>query len=104
MPVATVAGAPMVSLRAENRAPAGVAADDEVDVELTLDTEPRTVDVPEDFETALTKEPAARQTWQGLSYSKRRWHVLNVEGAKAAATRQRRFDASIAALREGRNR
>jgi hypothetical protein len=102
--VATVAGAAMVSLSAENRAKAGLAAGDDADVELELDKQPRVVEVPDDFEAALAEEPSARRTWQTLSYSKQRWHVLNVEGAKTAATRQRRIDASIAALREGRDR
>jgi hypothetical protein len=102
--VATVDGAAMVSLSAENRAKAGVGAGDEVDVDLELDTQPRTVDVPSDLAAALDADLAARRTWDALSYSKQRWHVLNVEGAKAAATRQRRIDASIAALREGRDR
>jgi hypothetical protein len=102
--VATVAGAAMVSLSAENRTRAGVAAGDEVDVELALDTQPRTVEVPDDLAAALAADPAARRTWDALSYSKQRWHVLNVEGAKAAATRQRRVEGSVAALREGRDR
>ncbi len=102
--VATVDGAAMVSLSAENRAKAGAAAGDEVEVDLELDTQPRMVEVPGDLAAALGADAAARRTWDALSYSKQRWHVLNVEGAKAAATRQRRIDASIAALREGRDR
>lgn len=102
--VATVDGAAMVSLSAENRTKAGVAAGDEVEVDLALDTQPRTVDVPGDLAAALDADPAARRTFDALSYSKQRWHVLNVEGAKTEATRGRRIDASVAALREGRDR
>ncbi len=39
--IATVSGASMVGVSAENRAGAGVAGGDEVDVEIELDTEPR---------------------------------------------------------------
>jgi hypothetical protein len=102
--VATMDGRAMISLSAENRAAAGVAAGDDVEVEVARDTAPREVDVPADLQAALDAESAARATWDGLSYSNKRWHVLQVEGAKAAQTRQRRIDKSIATLREGRAR
>jgi hypothetical protein len=102
--VATMDGRAMISLSAENRAAAGVAAGDEVDVEVLRDTAPREVDVPADLQAALDAEPDARATWDGLSYSNRRWHVLQIEGAKAAETRRRRIDRSIATLKEGRAR
>lgn len=102
--VATVDGAPMISLSAENRAKAGVAAGDEVEVEVTLDTAPREVEVPDDLAAALDAEPDARRTFDALSYSNRRWHVDSINGAKADETRRRRIEKSIAALREGRPR
>jgi uncharacterized protein YdeI (YjbR/CyaY-like superfamily) len=64
----------------------------------------RVVEVPADFAAALDAEPAARRTFDGLSNSNRKWHVLNVEGAKTDETRQRRIEKSIATLREGRPR
>ena len=94
----------MLPLSAENREAAGVAGGDEVDVDVELDTEPRTVEVPEDFTDALAAEPEAKRFFEGLSYSQQRWHVLSIEGAKAAETRQRRIDKSVAMLREGRAR
>jgi hypothetical protein len=99
-----VDGEAMISLSAENRAAAGVAAGDAVDVEVELDTAPREVTVPDDLAAALDAEPAARRTFDGLSYSNRSWHVLQVEGAKSDETRQRRIETSVAALREGRSR
>ena len=102
--VATMSGRFMLPLSAENRARAGVAAGDEVDVTLELDTEERVVEVPADFAAALDAEPAARTFFDGLSYSNRSWHTLNVDGAKTAETRQRRIDKSVAMLREGRAR
>jgi hypothetical protein len=102
--VATVGGGAMISLSAENRTKAGVAAGDDVEVEVELDTAPRTVEVPGDLGEALDSDAAARRTWEGLSSSKQRWHVLSVEGAKTEATRQRRIASSIAALRDGRDR
>lgn len=94
----------MLPLSAENREAAGVAGGDELDVDVELDTEPRTVEVPEDLADALAAEPEAKRFFEGLSYSQQRWHVLSIEGAKAAETRQRRIDKSVAMLRDGRAR
>jgi hypothetical protein len=102
--VAVLGGAYMVGVSAEHRAGAGVAGGDEVDVDIELDTAPREVSVPADFDAALDAEPEARRTFDGLSYSKKSWHVLQVSGAKTDETRQRRIDKSIAMLREGRAR
>ncbi|MEA2844373.1 MAG: hypothetical protein QOJ69_2044, partial [Actinomycetota bacterium] len=51
--VAVMGGAFMVGVSAEERSKAGVAAGDEVDVDIELDTEPREVVVPPDFAAAL---------------------------------------------------
>jgi len=88
----------MLPLSAENRAAAGVAAGDEVDVGIELDTEPREVSVPSDFAAALKRSPNAKKTFDALSYSRKRAHVLSIEGAKTPETRKRRIDKSIAEL------
>ncbi len=94
----------MLPLSAENREAARVAAGDQVDVDVELDTDPREVIAPADFAAALDAEPAARRTFDTLSYSNRSWHVLQIEGAKTAETRRRRIAKSVDALREGRIR
>jgi hypothetical protein len=94
----------MVGVSAEHRAGAGVAGGDEVDVEIELDTAPRVVTVPDDFAAALDAKPAARATFDGLSYSNRSWHVLQVNGARTDETRQRRIAKSVEILKEGRAR
>jgi hypothetical protein len=102
--IAPMGGVFMLSVSSEVREGAGVAAGAVVEVELELDTEKREVSVPADFDAALDAEPDARRTFDGLSYSNRLWHVLQVEGAKTDDTRQRRIAKSVAALREGRVR
>ena len=102
--VATVDVRPMVGISAENRAGAGVAGGDAVDVDIELDSAPRQVTVPADFAKALDAEPAARRTFDGLSYSNQSWHTLQIDGAKSEETRQRRIARSVDALREGRIR
>jgi hypothetical protein len=102
--IAVLGGAYMVGVNADNRVGAGVGGGDEVDVEIELDTAPREVSVPEDFAAALDAEPAARRTFDGLSYSNKSWHVLSINGAKADETRQRRIAKSVEALKAGRVR
>jgi hypothetical protein len=102
--VAVMGDAYMVGVNADNRAAAGVAGGDEVDVDIELDTAPREVDVPSDFAAALDAEPEARGTFDKLSNSNKGWHTSQIEGAKTDETRQRRIARSVAALREGRIR
>jgi hypothetical protein len=102
--VAVMGGRYMIGVNAEHRAGAGVAGGEEVEVDLDLDTAPREVHVPADFAAALDAEPAARRTFDGLSYSNQSWHVLQVEGAKTDETRQRRIAKSVDILKQGRAR
>jgi len=102
--VAVMGGAYMIGVSNEHRTASGLKGGDVVDVDLELDTAPREVSVPADLDAALDAEPAARSTFDRLSYSNKSWHVLQVEGAKTDETRQRRIAKSIAALREGRIR
>jgi len=102
--IAVMGGDYMVGVSADNRAGAGVAGGDEVDVDIELDTEPREVTVPPEFAAALDAEPAARRTFDGLSYSNKSWHTLQIAGAKSDETRQRRIAKSVEALRDGRPR
>lgn len=94
----------LVPVSGENRERAGVAAGDDVEVEIELDTEPREVTVPPDLAAALADEPQARQFFDGLSYSQKQWYVLPIEQAKAAETRERRIAKAVGMLQEGRKR
>ncbi|TWD79156.1 uncharacterized protein DUF1905 [Kribbella amoyensis] len=100
--VAVMGGRFMISLSAKNRAAAGVAAGDEVDVEVELDTEPRVLEVPADFATALDARPEARAFFDGLSYSQRSWFVLGIEDAKKPETRRNRIEKAVERLASGR--
>lgn len=102
--VAPMRGRFMLPLSAENREGAGVAAGDEVVVELELDTEPREVEVPADLAEALNGDPQAREFFEGLSFSQKQWYVLPIADAKKAETRERRVAKALTMLREGRKR
>jgi hypothetical protein len=100
--VAPMGGRFMIPLSAENRTAAGVAAGDEVDVDLALDTEPREVTVPPDLAEALDRDADARQAFDGSSYSHKGRYVISVEGARTAETRQRRIAKAVSDLRAGK--
>jgi hypothetical protein len=99
--VAVMGGVHMLGISAENRKGAGVAAGDLMDVELELDTEPREVTLPADFAEALDRDADAARFFETLSYSRKRQHILSIEGAKTAETRQRRIVKAIDELRTG---
>ena len=100
--VAPMGGQFMLPLSADVRESAGVAAGDEVDVDIEADTAPREVTVPPDFMEALNGDADARRFFDGLSYSNKQRIVLSIEGAKTAETRLRRIDKAMSDLREGR--
>ena len=96
--VAVMGGGFMLSLSAEHRAAAGVKAGDKVKVTLELDTEPRTVELPEDLAAALAKKRGARAAFDASAYSMRKEYVRQVESAKAQETRTRRIAGIVAKL------
>jgi Domain of unknown function (DUF1905)/Bacteriocin-protection, YdeI or OmpD-Associated len=96
--VARMGGTFKFPVSAVVREAAGVAAGDEVDVEIVLDDAPREVAVPAALAEALDGHPDARRAFDQLSYSNQKRHVLAVEGAKTEETRQRRVDKVIAEL------
>lgn len=100
--VATVGGRFMVGVSNEVRANAGVAAGDELDVEMELDTAPREVAVPPELAKELAADPAARLAFEALSYSRQRLLVDPVANAKTAETRERNLAKALSSLRQGR--
>jgi hypothetical protein len=102
--VGVMGGTAMIPVSADHRRQAGIAAGDDIDVELELDAQPREVDLPADFAEALSKDPAARQFFEGLSPSQKKWHVQSAESAKSAETRQRRISKSVELLHNQRPR
>jgi hypothetical protein len=93
--VATMKGQPKVPVSAEIRKRAGVAAGEDLTVEIVNDDEPRTVEIPIDLAAALAENKGAEERFQSLSYSGQRRHVLAVTGARTAETRQRRIAAVV---------
>lgn len=90
----------LVPLSAEHREAAGLAAGDDVSVEIALDRAPREVALPADLDAAL--DEAARTAYDALSYSHRKEWVRWVEEAKKPETRATRIEKTVAGLREGK--
>ena len=96
--VGVMGGVSLIPVSADVRAKAGVAAGDEVDIDLVPDAAPRTVEVPADLAAALAGVPAARQAFDKLSYSGQQRYVLGIEQAKTAETRRRRVEKAVTEL------
>ncbi|HEY2273019.1 MAG TPA: YdeI/OmpD-associated family protein [Jatrophihabitantaceae bacterium] len=90
----------LVPLSAENRTGAGVAAGDEIDVEIALDEAPREVTLPADLDAAL--DATARANYDALSFTHRKEWVRWIEDAKKPETRSARVVKTVDALRAGR--
>ena len=100
--VAVLGGRFMLGVSNEVRANAGVAAGQEVEIELELDTAPREVPGPPGLARELAADPAARQVFDALSYSRQRLIVDPVANAKTVETRERNIAKALSALRPGR--
>ena len=100
--IAPYTGDYFIPVSAAVREAAEIAAGDQIEVSVRLDTDPREVEVPEDLAAALAANPEAAKFFESLSYSNKRRIVLPIEGAKTAETRQRRIDKSVEKLRSGK--
>lgn len=88
----------MISLSAENRKNANVKGGDTVEIELELDTAPRTVEIPSDFQLALDKNKLAQTNFEKLAPSKKKAMVLSIIEAKSEETKIRRITKAIETL------
>jgi hypothetical protein len=99
--VAVLGGRFMVPVSNAVRSNAGVAAGDEVEVGLELDTAPREVAVPPDLASELARDTAARSAFMALSYSRKRLLVDPIANAKTVETRDRNTAKAMSSLRAG---
>lgn len=95
--VASMGGRYLISFSSDKRRATGIAGGDAIVVDLELDTQPRTVEVPADLAAALD-DAGLRERFDALAPSHRKAHVTAVEGAKTDATRQRRVAAAVVAV------
>ena len=96
--VAPMGGRFLIAFSSDKRAATGIQGGDPIEVELTLDTEPRVTEVPDDLAAALAASAEVQAAFDKLSPSAKKAHVVNVESAKTDATRQRRTETIVAKL------
>jgi len=89
----------MISLSAENRNNAKVKGGEAVEVTLALDTAPRTVELPGDFQKALDKNKTAKSNFDKLAPGKKKALVLSITDAKTEETRLKRIEKALDSLK-----
>jgi hypothetical protein len=102
--VGVMGGQHLVPVSAAIRKETGLSAGDPIRVTLTLAAAPREVTVPDDFAAALDAAPGTRAFFDGLANSLQRYHVDNINSAKAPETRARRIARAVELFRAGKKR
>ena len=97
--IAAKNGRSLIGISRANRTAAGIELGQHIEVTLELDTEPRTVEVPNDVAQALDADPSVRAAFDALPYGLRRKHINDIDAAKTDATRRRRIDKLVTSLR-----
>lgn len=80
----------------------GKTAGDSVHVQVELDTEPRTVELPDDLAAAFAQTPDAAAAWPRLSPSCQREYAAWIAEAKRPDTRAKRVTEALALIAAGR--
>lgn len=97
--LARMGGQNMIGFSKAVRAELGVEIDQEVDAVIRLDSAEREVEIPPALAEALGADAALRTAFDALSYSVRKEHARTVAEAKQEATRDRRVEKIVEALR-----
>lgn len=79
-------------------------AGDSVHVVMRVDSEPRPLDVPEDFAAALADHPDAESRFNALSPSHRKEYITWINDAKRAETRAKRIAQAVEMIAAGQKR
>jgi hypothetical protein len=102
--VGVMQGKHMISVSAAVREATGLKGGDAITVTLTIADTPRTVTVPPDLDAAFRENRPAHEFFDKLSNSLQRYHVDNINGAKTAATRERRIAKAVELFLAGKQR
>ncbi len=91
-------------VKKEIRQAIGKSAGDRVKVVMEIDTEPRIVVIPGDFQQALDNNPKAKAIFDTFSYTHKKEYVQWIEDAKKQETRENRVKKAIEMIAESRKR
>ena len=81
------------------REAAAVAFGDRVEVEIARDDRPRVLAIPPELEAAFAAEPALRERFDALSFSRRKDLAVPIGEAKLPETRAARLEKAMSQLR-----
>jgi hypothetical protein len=90
----------MMAVNAQMRAGAHCQVGDTVDVVMEFDADERKVEVPAYLKKVIAGDPAAKTSWEKLSFTHQKEYVRAIEGAKKPETRERRIAKMMEALRK----
>ena len=65
-------------------------------------TEPRVVEIPQDLDKELKRDPEVQAVFAELSYTHQKEYVRWIEEAKREETRQKRIHKTITMLKDGK--
>lgn len=103
--VGVMGGIYLIPVSAAIRKSAGVNGGETIQVIVELDSEPRVIALPTDFQRALDANEGAKVTYfffETLSPSSKKKYVTLVESAKSDQTRLNRIEKAIADLVKGK--
>jgi len=100
--VAVMGGKFLIPLSAERREKSNVKGGDKLEITLELDTEPREVELHEEFKKALDNDKKAKAFFEKLSYSNKAGYANPIVQAKGDDTRKRRIEKALSDLRAGK--
>jgi hypothetical protein len=100
--IASLGGKFLIAVSAEVRGKASVKGGDKLEVELSLDTAPREVSLPDDFKKVLATNKKASKFFEQLPYSAKQRYVLPIDKAKTEETRKKRIEKAIEDLEDGK--
>jgi hypothetical protein len=91
----------ILPLKAELRKQLGKRKGEEIVLNITRDTNPDPVPLPEDFAACLQDEPSAAKNFQRLPGSHQRYYIKWINSAKTESTRVKRIAQAIQGLSMG---
>jgi hypothetical protein len=97
--IVNMGGQFMLGVSMANREAAGVTAGQTLDLDVVLDTAPRTVDVPDDLAAELAADSEASEAWATWSFTRQNEAARLLTEAKKPETRERRLAKVLAELR-----
>ncbi len=102
--VSVMGGKNCIGLSKANRAVLGVEIGDTVDVRISLDDQPREVEVPPELAAAWADRPEVAEAFAALAFTHRREFTEWVAGAKQQATRDRRAAKAVEMIADKQTR